>query len=299
MSHPHLEHHLAFVRTVELGSITAAAKALGLARPTLSRQIAALEEALGLALLHRTTRSVTPTPAGQRLYAEAAPHVDALAGVERRLREERDTVSGRLRVSAPPVLGPPIAGLLIGLQAAHPALEVELITDIRHADLRAEGVEVAVRAGRVGDPDLVQRRLGRSWVSAVASPGYLESAGMPEALDDLSRHRLLRGFAADGRPQRWWPLLDGGRVAVGGGFACNDQRALLDGALAGGGIALLSAVTASEPLGDGRLVAVLPLVLGTRLDVHAVFAQRTLLPARVRAFIDALVAWGAAFDVGG
>lgn len=293
-----LDHHLAFVRTVELGSITAAAESLGIARPTLSRQLAALEASLGLALLHRSTRSVSPTPAGLRLYEEAAPHISALAGVERRLLEERDTVSGLLRVAAPPVLGAPIGGLLIALQAEHPALRVELITDIRHADLRADGIEVAVRAGRVGDPDLVQRRLGRSWVSAVASPGYLRRHGAPTSLDALAGHRLLRGFAADGQPQAWWPLLDGGRVAVGGSFACNDQAALLDAALAGGGIALLSAVTAAGPLGDGRLVAVLPLVLGTRLDLHAVFARRTLQPARVRAFVDALVAWAAGFDVG-
>lgn len=290
-----LDGYLAFVRTVETGSITAAARSLGVTRPTLSRQIATLEESLGLALLHRTTRSVMPTPAGQRLYEEAAPHILALTGVERRLLDERDAVAGLLRVTAPPVLASDIGQLLIELRAAHPALRVELIADIRQIDLRAEGVEVAVRAGRVADPDLVQRRLGRSRVSGVASPGYCARADAPASLDELQRHRLLRGFAADGRPQRWWPLLDGGRIPVDGAFACNDQRTLLDAALAGGGVALLSAVSAAEPLADGRLVAVLPEVLGTWLDLHAVFTRRTLQPARVRVFVDALVAWAAGF----
>lgn len=294
-----LDGYRAFVRTVEAGTITAAAQALGIARPTLSRQLAALEEQLGLALLARTTRSVTPTPAGRRLYAEAAAHVDAIAGIARRLRDERQTVSGRLRVSAPPVLGPAMARLLVELQAEHPALDVELSTDVRHVDLRAEGIDVAVRAGRVGDPELVQRRLGRSRVGAFASPGYLAGAGAPADLDALTEHTLLRGVDRAGRPQAWWPLYDGGRIAVDGRFCSDDQRALLDAALAGGGVALLSAVTADGPTLRGDLVPVLPVILGAPLDLYAVTTRRTLQPARIGAFVEAAVRWAVEFAADG
>lgn len=298
MSSTDLDSYMAFIRTVEGGSISAAARTLGLSRPAVSRQLARLEEQLGVALLERGPRSVVPTAAGRRLYAEAAPHLDALAGIEQGLIDARDTVSGRLRMSAPPVLGPSLARMLVALSARHPALAVELITDVRHADLRGDGVEIAVRAGQVGDPDLIQRRLGFGHVGAFASPDYLRSVGVPTTVDGLEQHRLLRGVDRRGQPQRWWPLQDGGRLAVDGAFTSNDQRVLLDAARAGGGIALLSAVTADGPCDRGELRPVLPAIVGTRIPLFAVTTRRTLQPARVRACIEALVQWASASPTG-
>jgi len=296
---PDLDDYRCFATTVRHGSITAAAAELELSRPTLSRRLAALEEGLGLALLHRTTRRVTPTPAGQRLFADIEPLLDRLARIEAELRDERDDAQGLLRVSVPPVIAPDIAGLVVALRRRHPRLEVELLADIRFAELRSEGVEVAVRAGRVADPDLIQRRLVTADVSAVASPGYLERRGTPSRLEDLADHELLRGHAADGAPQRSWPLRDGGRIAVGGAFTTNDQRALLEAALADGGIALLSEVSSERALATGRLVRVLPDTLGATIALHAVYTRRDLQPARVRVFVDALVDWlGARGELG-
>ena len=99
------------------------------------------------------------------------------------------------------------------------------------------------------------------------------------------------GAAPEGGPQRWWPRRDGERVPVEGRFHSDDQAALLEAAIAGAGIAMLSELTAAAPLADGRLVRVLPEILGARIAVHAVFTQRTLQPARVRALVDALARW--------
>lgn len=284
-----LGEHQLFLTTVERGSITAAADELGISRPTLSRKLASLEQRLGLALLHRTTRRLSLTPAGRRLYEELRPLLDEVSRVEAAITEERDEVSGRLRVSAPPVLGPELGRVLLDLQRTHPRLAVELVTDIRWAELRSDGIDVAVRAGRIQDRDLVHRRLGSADVSALASPGYLARHGTPATVEELASHRLLRGHAADGSPQRSWPLRDGGRLSVDGDFVSNDQRVLLEAALADGGVALLSEVSGGEALADGRLERVLPAEIGAELFLHAVFARRTLQPARLKVFVDALV----------
>lgn len=286
-----LDHYQAFLRVAERGSITAAAKDLGVSRPTLSRQLSALEESLGLALLHRSTRSLTLTPSGRRLLEQLRPVMQALEGIETRLQEERDEATGLLRVSAPPVMAPALAPLFLELSQEHPALRLELQTSIRWAELRSDGVEVAIRAGRVRDPALICRRLGASEVFAVAAPSYLERRGAPSSLEELREHVLLRGHQPDGHPQRWWPLREGGGHPVDGAFSTNDQRALLELALSGGGVALLSEVSCGQALAEGRLARVLPQALGTTLALHVVYAQRKLQPARLRVFVDALIRW--------
>ena len=291
-----LNAYRAFVLAVEHGTITDAAEVLGLSRPTVSRQLSALEDRLGVALLHRTTRAVRPTPRGATLYAELRPLIDGVVGVEQRLEHERAEPSGWLRVSVPPVIAVDIYATFAQLQADHPGLSVELVADVRRADLVAERIDVAVRAGGVGDPSLVQRKLGTRRVYAVASPDYLGRHGMPTSIEALAEHRLLRSHDAEGHPLTSWPTRGGGRVAVDGPFVCNDPRVLLRAALDGAGIALLSDVSARPHVESGRLCEVLPERIGVRLMLHAVFARRTLQPAAVRACIDALVAWA---DAGG
>lgn len=288
-----LNAYRAFVLAVEHGTITEAAAELGVSRPTLSRQLSALEERLGLALLHRTTRQVRATPRGRRLYEELRPIIDDMDGIEARLQEERAEPVGWLRVSVPPVIAADIMPALEALRREHPKLRIELHADVRWADLHDDRIDVAVRAGRVGDPTLVQRRLGVRDVYAVASPAYLEAHGEPDGVEALSNHALLRGLGPNGDAHESWPTWSGGRVPVDGSFVSNDQRVLLEAALMGSGIALLSDVSAGHHVASGRLRPVLPEIVGTALVLHAVFARRTLQPAAVRVCIDALVRWAA------
>ncbi len=276
---------------VERGTITDAAAELGVSRPTLSRHLAALEERLGLALLHRTTRQVKVTPRGRRLYEELRPLLDGVDGIEARLQEERAEPVGWLRVSVPPIIATDILPSLEELRQAHPKLSVEMLGEVRWADLHADRVDVAVRAGRIGDASLVCRRLGARDVYAVASPGYLESHGTPSTASDLKAHDLLRGHDPHGDVSTSWPSWKGGRIPVDGRFVSNDHRVLMEAALSGAGIALLSDVSAGRHVDAGRLVRVLPDEVGVELMLHAVFSRRTLQPASVRACIDALVRW--------
>lgn len=153
-----LEASRYFVETVRAGTISDAARVLGLSRPTLSRRLTALEEELGLALLHRTTRSVRPTRAGQRLFDDLVPVFADLAGIEESLQAERDEVSGRLVVSVPPPLAEETARLLVHLRQLHPQLQVDLRVEARLVDLHGE-VEVGLRAGPSAHGDVVQRLL--------------------------------------------------------------------------------------------------------------------------------------------
>lgn len=291
-----LNAYRAFVLAVERGTITDAATELGVSRPTLSRQLAALEERLGLALLHRTTRQVKVTPRGRELYEQLRPLIDGVEGIEARMHEERAEPVGWLRVSVPPIIATDILPTLEGLRRSYPRLSVEMLGEVRWADLHADRVDVAVRAGRVGDASLVRRRLGARDVYAVASPQYLEQHGTPDTASDLKEHELLRGHDPHGDAMTSWPSWKGERIPVAGRFVSNDHRVLMEAALLGAGIALLSDVTAARHVDAGRLIRILPDEVGTELMLHAVFARRTLQPASVRACIDALVVWA---DAGG
>lgn len=286
-----LNAYRAFVLAVERGTITDAAAELGVSRPTLSRQLSALEERLGLALLHRTTRQVKVTPRGRELYEQLRPLIDGVDGIEARLHEERAEPVGWLRVSVPPIIATDILPTLESLRREHPRLSVEMLGEVRWADLHTDRVDVAVRAGRVGDASLVRRRLGARDVYAVASPEYLEQNGTPSTSADLKTHELLRGHDPHGDAATSWPTWKGGRIPVAGRFVSNDHRVLMEAALSGAGIALLSDVTAGRHVDAGRLIRVLPDEVGVELTLHAVFARRTLQPASVRACIDALVQW--------
>lgn len=281
-----LEHGRGFVAVVDHGSIVAAAAALGMSRPTLSRHLAALEASLGIALLHRSTRQVGPTEAGRRLYERLAPLFQEASRIDRTFRRDAHEVTGRLTVSVAPVLAYELTDLLMALQDEHPELSVVLQSTAERVDLREGPIDVALRAGALVDPHLTCRKLGRRRITAWASAGYLAARGTPTSVEDLADHVLLRTLAPDGSARRWWPLLEGGRVAVDGRFASDDQRALRHAAAAGRGICLLDEATAAA----ANLVPVLPEV-GVQMELHAVFARRTLQPARLRVFLEAVVAW--------
>lgn len=281
-------HYASFVAVVQLGSITEAGRQLGLPRGTVSRHLARLESDLGVALLHRTTRQVTPTSAGQRLFERVVPLLDEWASIEADVRADAGAVVGTVRVSVIPLLAAPMARVIARLHADHPRLTVEVVSNVRLVDLRSEGFDAAIWAGEPRDPDLVSRTLAAGNVGLAASPSYLDRHGTPDTVEALGEHALLRGHSGLSRPRVWWPLVDGGRFKVDGRFVTNDPALLRQAALDGQGIALLSDLNCGAALHDGRLVRVLPGVVGVTAAVRLLYARRTLLPLRVRAFIDAV-----------
>lgn len=280
-----------FVTIVESGSLSAAAEVLDLPRATLSRRLAKLEEHLGVRLLHRTTRRMVLTPAGELLHRRARVLVVAAREAADAVRRLDEVPRGLLRVSVPSVMPAGfLATWIAGFIETYPEVRVELVASAAHVDLAAEGFDVALRRGEVEDPSLIARPLRLDSSIAVASPAYLARAGTPASLDELEGHRCIVGYRAGRQPQRRWPLLDGGWVRVESVLATNEMELRLQAALRHLGIAWVSNYSASTALAAGELVQVLPEQLGIRERVNLLYIEREFLDPKVRAFVDFMVA---------
>jgi len=278
-----------FMAVVESGSLTAAARALAMPRPTLGRRLDRLEERLGVRLVHRTTRRLTLTPTGEALYAKARLVVQAAREAEAEARRADDVPRGLLRVSVPAAVpGGVVAGWIVAFLDAYPEVDVELVATNVHVDIGAGDFDVAMRAGPVDDPSLIARTLVRNERIAVASPGYLDRRGTPASPDDLRDHDCIVAYHAGVAPETHWPLRAGGRVAVSGRLASNQMEVRLHAAIAGRGIATVFARVAAEALADGRLVQVLPDHLHRVERVALVYRDRAFAEPKVRAFVEFL-----------
>lgn len=280
-----------FVAIVDAGSISEAARQLGIPRATLSRQLARLEERLGVRLLNRTTRSLVPTRAGEALYPRARTLVEEARAAVTAVQRLDDVPRGLLRVASAPIESAALGTLIGEFIQNHPEVEVELRTSTRHVDLAEEQIDVALRGGVVRDPGLIARRLFHSDMRAVASPEYLGRSGTPSDPGELENHACLLGFVEGERPATHWPLLDGGKIGVEGPFVTNDLMALLGAATQGLGIALLPDELVAPFLEQGQLVAVLEGSVGLHVSLSLVWLERKFIDPKVRAFVDLAVEW--------
>lgn len=284
-----------FVQIVEHGSISRAADALGVPRPTLSRRLSELEASFGVRLIHRTTRRLTLSEAGQALYARARRVIADAEAAADDVRRQDGVPRGLLRVSMPPSLGIWLLGrTVVRYMAQWPETSLEVVTTARHVDLVAERVDVAVRAGRIRDGSLVARRLVDIEIRAFAHPAWVESLGYPLTLETLARTPCIRGFMAGETPETHWPTLDGGSIAISGRIATNDPIQALMAAMGKQGVALLPVSVAEPALKRGSLVPVLTDVVGTDGSLNVVYPSREFLEPKVRAFVDMLIE-----DIGG
>ncbi len=284
-----LDTYEAFMQIVEQGSVSAAARVLGVPRPTVSRRLARLEERVGERLIQRGSRKVVITRAGRALYQRVRGPLAELQAAERSIADAAETPKGLLRVAIPPLMATPLTQTLLTFRRDYPEVSLEIFTETRFASLTAEGFDVAIRGGVLRNPDLIQRRLVTLGVGLVASPDYLARKGLPKQVSDLADHDLLRSTDKRDRPRAWWPLRDGGRIPVSGSFVTNDRRLLQATATSGQGIALLSEDQYGLPVQTGALVHVLPHAVGAEIGLYVVYPDRALLPARSRVFVDAVV----------
>lgn len=286
------EGYEVFVAVVEAGSISAAARGLGTPRETLSRRLSRLEERLGVRLLHRQSRSLVVTPAGQALYDRARPLVAAAQEAEAAIRRLDGVPRGLLRVSMPPSSPDlPLSEFIFSFLKEHPEVQLELDTTARHVDLIGEGLDVALRAGVTTDPRLYARTLLHVRLVAVASPAYLARHGHPTTAADLAGHQLILGMQNGHSVPRSWPTLDGAGVPVRGRLCTNDIEVLQGAALAGHGIALLPDLKIKNALSTGALEVLLPDIVGAASSLSVVYVERKLMPPKVRAFVDHVVHW--------
>lgn len=272
-----------FVRTVEAGSLSGAARRLGRTPSSVSKSLRRLEDRLGTRLLHRTTRRMQPTQAGLDLYGRCRPLFDAFAEAEDRVRDRRTALDGVLRLTATPALGRALlAPALVAFAREHPAVAFDLQLTGHRLDLVEANVDVAVREGRLADSRLVATRLGEAASVLCAAPDHLARVPAPRRAVDLSRHPLLLPSGAPVRELRRLPAAR---------FVVNDLYTLADLARAGSGIAALPAYVVADDLAAGRLVRVLARMPLPTTPITAVTLARRHQPRRTRVFLEFLTAW--------
>jgi DNA-binding transcriptional LysR family regulator len=295
-----IEAMAAFVAVAEQRGFAAAARRLRRSPPAVTRLVAALEEHLGLRLLHRTTRAVALTDAGARYLERARRILAELGEAEAAARAIRSEPAGRLVVAAPSVFGRRLVAPVVGaLLARHPAVRAELRLGDGLVNLVEEGVDVAVRIGNLSDSSLRVRPVGATRRVLVASPAYLEGHGRPRRPADLARHRTLAFSSLV--PLAEWTFARGPRkerVAVEPAFASNGAEAVAAEAVRGAGIALLLSYQVWEELAAGALERLLPRWEPSPIPIQIVHPAGRLPSAAVRAFTELAIAARWDFDSG-
>jgi len=286
----HFRQISTFVEVIARGSLSAAARAEGIAPAMIGRRLDALEARLGVKLLQRTTRKLALTDEGAAFLEDCQRILAELEEAEAAVSERSARATGHLVVSAPAGFGRQhVAPLVPSFLAEHREVSVNLNLSDRVVDVIGEGVDIAIRIASLTDSNLVGVKLADNHRVVVATPGYLKRHGTPQTLDELGKHNCL-AISSQGS-QRGWTFRDQGKIVtlkVGGNMVCNDGAVLHDWAMAGRGLAWRSMWEVSSEIEAGLLVPVLEQYAAPGSDIYAVFAQRRHLPLRIRVFVDFL-----------
>lgn len=280
-----------FVRVVDSGSYTAAADQMEISRALASKLVQSLEDQLGVRLLHRTTRKLSLTEAGERYYQRVSEILGSLNEAEALAAELQADPRGRLRVSAPMSFAIHHLGAAVAeFQQRHPRIELELTLNDRQVDLVEEGFDMAVRIAKLADSSLVARRIAPCRMLLVASPDYLRRAGEPQHPQDLVAHNYLSYTLAARRDEI--VLVSGAEretVNLNGSLRVNNGDVIASAAAAGLGFCISPSFLIWQRLQRGELVQLLPQWQIPEIAVHAVYPAGRTLPAKTRSFIDYLV----------
>jgi DNA-binding transcriptional LysR family regulator len=278
-----------FIQVAESRSFTAAAHKLGMAKSVVSKYVTRLEDRLGVRLLHRTTRRLSLTEAGERLHQRGARALEDIEEAERDVSSHQEQPRGRLRVAAPMSLGLlHLAPALPAFLREHPLVKVDLRLDDRPEDVIGGGIDVALRIAELADSSLIARRLCTIRFVTVASSEYLRSHGTPQHPAELSRHSCLV-YTVRQQANLWRYRDASGReivVSVEGALQANNSLALREALVAGIGIALTPSFVVGEELRDGRLVSVLNDYGVHPRELYAILPERKHLTPKTRAFVE-------------
>lgn len=279
---------ITYNRICELGSLSAAARSLGISRPMVSRYLDEMEKWAGARLIHRSTRRLTITPAGEKTLEKTRQLALLSQGIEGDTTSM--TPSGTLRiacahVTATHLLGPVIPPFL----ARYPALRIEVDINNHPVSLVGERIDLAIRITNTPEPGAIARVLGECRSVLCASPGYLAHAGHPEKLDDLTWHNCLHYSRFSGQS---WSFRDKEKgamsVAVSGNFSAGISSLLCDMAAADVGLAMVPEIEARAGLESGRLVRVLPQLEPQPLGIYGLYQSRDHQHAALNLFLDAI-----------
>lgn len=288
-----LNDTLIFVKVVEHGSFIAAANSLRLPKTTVSRKVQELETRLGAQLLHRTTRKLGLTEAGNIYYEHCQSIARELSEAESAVSQLQGGPRGWLRFTAPYSIGiDKIAPLLGQFHARHPEVRVEMLLSNEPMDLIGSEIDVALRIGSLPDSNLVARRLGTLSTQVYASPHYIARFGEPLHPDDLQHHRVLAMPKNRRNGGYAWTLNDGvsdKEYTINPILVANDPAALKGALLCGEGVTLAADVMVKPYIEIGRLQRVLAGWAGGEYELNAVFPRGHVQSPKVRAFVDFLV----------
>ena len=280
-----------FIRVVETTSFSKAAAELGITQPTATKAVAAMEQRLGARLLHRSTRGVTPTEVGALYYDKCKAIAHEIEAADNLAVLMQSGVAGTLRISTSVAFGRRVlVPLAMRYMREHPHLTVDLSFEDRYVNMVEQGIDLAIRMGRLADSSLGARWLGRNpWVM-VAAPAYLKAHGTPKQPADLPRHACLIYSTVQG-DDRWMLTGADGReqvVAVRGPLRSNNLSAVLAAAREGLGLAILPRYVARESLADGSVRPIMERHTLPTQEIHAVYPSPKLVPSKVVSFIEHL-----------
>jgi DNA-binding transcriptional LysR family regulator len=278
-----------FVSVVEHGSLTQAAEHLEMSTAMVSRYLAAIEAWLGTRLLHRTTRRISLTEAGQAALAGCRQLLDLAEDVKHQAGEATRVPSGRLRItSSASFAEAQLAPALVEFQQRHPQVDFSLVTADRSVDLAAERIDLAVRITNTLEPTLIARPLAACRSVLCAAPAYLRAHGEPHTVQALQSHHCITHAivgAAQFRFRRRKQLIE---LPVNDRLSTNDTGVLRRTVIEGGGIGILPTYLVGEDLKRGRLVRVLPTLEPETLGIHAIFLSRQHQPLALRLLVGFL-----------
>ena len=292
-----LSNMTTFIHVAESKSFVEAANNLGLSAPAVSKAVAKLESELGIKLLHRTTRSVSLTPEGERFYEGVKPLLSEIVALSTELTESLKEPQGSLKISMGSAYGR-IWGtrLMPTFLQKYPKISVELSLDDCDVDLAAEGVDIALRIGSLPDSaNLIARYLKSDPLITCATPDYLKREGYPQHPEDLKHHNCLNfRNRKTGRIVPWFFSINGQteRFLVTGNLTIDDGEAVGKSAIAGVGISQMPYYMANDALERGMLQEVLHEYRPPEVPITALYLERRLVSPRIQAFIDFMVNQG-------
>ncbi|MBU1357172.1 MAG: LysR family transcriptional regulator [Gammaproteobacteria bacterium] len=277
-----------FVRVVETGSFSKAAREFNTTQPTVTKQVAALEARFKVRLLNRNTRGVSPTEPGALYYEKCKAIVRDTEEAEHAVHHRQSQALGLLRIGTSTAFGRRVmVPLALEFMARHPQLKVDLSFEDRYVDLIAQGIDVAIRMGKLADSSLGARFLGMNpWVM-VAAPAYLKRHGVPKKAQDLSGHVALiySSVVGDDVWHLHTPKGDAMTVPVSGRLRSNNVSAVLAAARDGLGIAMMPRYVAHDSLAVGKVVEVLADHALAEQEIHAVYPSPRLVSGKVSTFV--------------
>lgn len=287
-----LQQFIAFAETAKHGSFAAAAREQGLAPSTLAKAVARLEGGLGVKLFHRTTRQVTLTPDGERLFRRCQRVLAEIDDLQAEASGTRTAPTGVLRIELPVFYGKRLVmPLLAALLRQYPALRLDARLGDVQADLVRDNVDLAVRIGRLQDSTLVARRVDRQGLCLCASPDYLAARGMPRRIEDLTGHAaVVFRLPTTGRDRPWQFRQRGTEVELNPQpyVRVNETEGLLEALKMGLGLCQVPDLLVTDELARGELVEILPSCRPEPMPISIVYPPGRVLPARVRVAIEAL-----------